>query len=539
MLESAPLSPHFERLLRRLEGLESPLVQVWGWPGSGKSALLATFLATRGPAAAGVPLDSLGDGAALRTEVERAHAAGVRWLVAAGHPGDAALGAVARGLRPGQTLLFPGARRFRLPELPGAVLPPQELLLRGAEIASLALLLTGEHLPSAAAAALGAASDGWYRPLRLAFEATGGLGLDGADPEALLEIAPVRAFLRHEVLDTFTHEEREALLAAADERGAGGDEGWRLLAERGLWVEGEDGGERLPRLLAAWFERERRRRSPRAAPAAPPMSPAPRPDTAPAERPVFVLGLLGVPTARRRDAAGERDLDCRLRRSLQVLAYLASSPGLEAGRAELIEAVWPTEGERTIERNFHPTLSHLRRAFGGDRGDRKEDTSPLLFRSGVYRLNPEIGWEIDVLDFGALVKEGKALAARGERAAAAEARQRAWALYRGPFLQGHYEAWVTARRESYQRAYLEMLRELGDLYLHLGRPDEAMDAYRAVLIEDPLLERVHVTLMQIYAEQGRRDMVRRQYDRLSTLLHQELSVEPAAETTREYHRLMS
>jgi len=98
---------------------------------------------------------------------------------------------------------------------------------------------------------------------------------------------------------------------------------------------------------------------------------------------------------------------------------------------------------------------------------------------------------------------------------------------------------VAARRETYQRQQLEMLRELGDLYLRLERPDEAMDAYRSILIEDPLQERVHVALMQVYAEQGRRDMVRRQYDRLCTLLLEELGVEPLPETTREYHRLMS
>ena len=84
-------------------------------------------------------------------------------------------------------------------------------------------------------------------------------------------------------------------------------------------------------------------------------------------RTVYVLGLLGSPLARERDEEGERELDCRLRRSFQVLAFLASSPGLQAGREELIEAVWPNEGERTIERNFHPTLSHLRRALEGGR----------------------------------------------------------------------------------------------------------------------------------------------------------------------------
>ena len=83
-----------------------------------------------------------------------------------------------------------------------------------------------------------------------------------------------------------------------------------------------------------------------------------------------------------------------------------------------------------------------------------------------------------------------------------------------------------------------MLRELGDLYQRLGRVEEAVDAYRSVLVEDPLQERVHVALMQLYAGQGRRDMVRRQYDRLCAMLLDELGVEPMPETTREYHRLM-
>ena len=65
---------------------------------------------------------------------------------------------------------------------------------------------------------------------------------------------------------------------------------------------------------------------------------------------MYSLGLLGSPFAKRRDPDGtEVDLDCRLRRSFQVLAYLAASPGFEAGREDLMEAVWPTEGERTIE----------------------------------------------------------------------------------------------------------------------------------------------------------------------------------------------
>jgi DNA-binding SARP family transcriptional activator len=45
--------------------------------------------------------------------------------------------------------------------------------------------------------------------------------------------------------------------------------------------------------------------------------------------------------------------------------------------------------------------------------------------------------------------------------------------------------------------------------------------------------------MRLYASQGRRDLIRKQYDKLCTLLLEELGVEPLPETTEEYHRLIS
>jgi len=111
-------------------------------------------------------------------------------------------------------------------------------------------------------------------------------------------------------------------------------------------------------------------------------------------------------------------------------------------------------------------------------------------------------------------------------------------LYRGPFLQGYYEGWVTLRREQYQRRYLDLLRDLGNLYVSLGRNEEAMDAFRSYLIEDPFQESIHVEVMRLYAKQGRRDLVRRQYDQLCRILLEDLGQAPMAGTAKEYHELM-
>ncbi len=531
MSESFHLFPQLDRLLDRIESLDAPFVQLWGWPGSGKGTVLEAMLARHAGRAVALPLAAVADEAALR---EASAADGVRWLVVAGRLEGVSLAEAERWLRPGQHLLFAADRRGRSEAVSTDVVPPQELLLTAMEAVSLCHLLTGEDLSLGSVQAFWEATDGWYRPLRLALEATGGMGLEGG-AEAILEIPAVRLFLRHEVLDTFAAGERNLLLEVPEERPAAGDAGgeaWRLLDERGLWIEGPE-QDRLPRLLTAMLARERRRRRPVKTGAA-----AVAPAASAQSRLVYRLGLLGSPIARQQDEEGERDLDCRLRRSLQVLAFLASSPGLQAGREEMVEAVWPTEGERTIERNFHPTLSHLRRALEGGRQG-KDRPAPLLFRGGIYRLNPDVVWEIDALELSRLVEEGRERAGRGELEAAADAWRRAWKLYRGPFLQGHYEAWVTARRENYQRLYLELLRELGDAAVQLRHTEEAMDVYRTMLIEDPLQERIHLAVMRLYAEQGRRDLVRRQYDNLCRILLEELGEEPMPETARDYHRLMA
>jgi DNA-binding SARP family transcriptional activator len=594
-MEVSHLLPQAERLLRRLRGLEPPLIELWGWPGSGSSAILKAALAL--PEAAGLALADLAVEAAARRAL--AAVPGARLLVVAGDPGER-LADLARWLAPGQQLVFAGHRRRLGGPLGLALIPPQELLLTAAEVARLWHLLGGGRPGASAAQALWRAGDGWYWPLCLALEATGGAGLDAATAEQLVEISPVRLFLRHEVLDALPGPQRELLLAAPRERpsatgGGGAGEArraaWEVVEELGLWVE-EGERDRLPALLAAYLDRERdRRRSPAAATAprllaqvavaagaaplpggrdamaedalgagparragdrgvlAAPAGAAPgravpvgaAPGSAvpvgAAPRPAYEVRLFGGPRVLLLGDGGEREVGWKLRRSFQVLAFLASSPDLQAGREDLEEAVWPTDGERTIDRNFHPTLSHLRRSLEHER--KGSIPPPLLFRGGIYRLNPEIDWNIDLQQFNRRLAEGRELADRGEEDAAADTWLSAWKLYRGPFLQGHYEAWAIARREEYQGLYVKLLRELGGVLVRIERAESALDAYRTVLLEDPLQEPTHVAVMRLYAGQGRRDLVRRQYDRLCTLLLDELGIEPLPETVQEYHRLMS
>lgn len=270
----------------------------------------------------------------------------------------------------------------------------------------------------------------------------------------------------------------------------------------------------------------------------------------------FRLVLLGGGRAERFEAdGGSCELSWPLKRAFKALAFLATQPGMAAERTSLERALWPREevdtgdglvgwqgGSTTgqeVERNFHPTLSHLRRGLLEGLGSAEEWPLPLLHVGGVYRLNPVLDWVVDAAELERLLDEGRAALDLERVELAVTLLERACRLYSAPFLAGYDEPWIVDRRERYQRAHLDLLSTLGETYLHLGRLGEAMDSLRTVLIADPLQERVHRALMHVYGRQGRRDLVRRQFDRLTEMLTRELSVEPQQETTELYHRLMA
>lgn len=254
--------------------------------------------------------------------------------------------------------------------------------------------------------------------------------------------------------------------------------------------------------------------------------------TAAVRQPAFSLLLLGPPVVRRIEPGGRPvELAWRLRKALQAVAYLALKPERRTDRDDLVEAIWPEASAEAIRKSFHPTLSDARRTLTGGRG-----RNPIVFNQGVYALDPETEWEVDVESFRRQIAAGHELR-ETDPAAAIAAWQAAWKLHRGPLMAGSEAPWIARRRDEARRDYLGLLKALGDLAVELERLTDALDAYRAVLLEEPYEEHLHIAVMELYARQGRRDLVRRQYVRLQDLL-KELDVEPLDETQSSYHRLM-
>ncbi len=274
----------------------------------------------------------------------------------------------------------------------------------------------------------------------------------------------------------------------------------------------------------------------------------------PGDRPTtYAVDLLGLPAIYRLEGGGRKvELEWKLHKALETVAFLALSPDRRATKEEIVEAVWWEAGTDAVEKNFHPTLSYARKSLG--------DRAALVLRNGCYLLSPELGWEVDVARFESLVDTGRELIDPGplldeaseeedpgermsDELAAAAVRalglwQEAWNLYRGSLLAERESPWILPRREQLRRSYLRTIADIGRITELLGKDDLALDAYRSVLIEEPYDERLHLRMMTLYSRQGRRDLVRRQYVRLQELLLRELRQELSDETQRRYHQLM-
>lgn len=530
--------PHVPRLLDHLRGLRGPLVQVWGWPGSGRRSLLDALAAAEGDRVARMDAGSL--------EEAPRPPQGARWTILRDYRGED-LSALLAGFGPDRALVL--TTRERLP-LPGSVISPAELRLTEREVAAVVEPRSVGGGPPDLARRLRGATDGWLWPLRLALSGPVSSHLVEPTAERLVARPAVASFLRHEVLAPLPAAMKELLLELSvgltldpelwQQLWRGDPERTRrlehLLERHGLAVTDPGGGPRLPTLLQVFLGEERKRRWVGAQGGGGEAGSGLPPTRASLGGPSsYRVLFFGVPKVTVEAAGGSREVSWTLRRSFKVFGYLASAPDLRASREELVEAVWGDESEETVRKNFHPTLSHLRRNLVGGRS---EIGDPLLFSNGVYRLNPEFDWRIDGVEFELLASRGRQAVEAGDAPGAIADWESAWRLYRGPFLEGFWDPWIVDRREAYSRTYLDVLRRLGDAHFERDQLERAMDAYRTVLTTDPLQERIHLSVMRVHARQKRRDLVRRQYDRLTALLREELGVEPLPETTDDYHRLM-
>jgi two-component SAPR family response regulator len=223
------------------------------------------------------------------------------------------------------------------------------------------------------------------------------------------------------------------------------------------------------------------------------------------------------------------------RRARDIFCYIATSKNRRVLKEVLIEAFWPDEDLETVEKNFHPTISHIRKALNS-RQPFKQNF--LIFRDGAYQLNPELSYSIDAEEFERCIVEAEKAKREKDVAQQRASLESAHKIYRGEFMSGVYEDWADERRQFYSEQSSRVVAALARLALTEKHWADALKYAGEALAGDPFREDMHRLTMKAFAAQGKPASVKKHFERMKKNLHTELGIEPAEETKRLFAELM-
>ena len=223
------------------------------------------------------------------------------------------------------------------------------------------------------------------------------------------------------------------------------------------------------------------------------------------------------------------------RRARDIFCYIATSKNRRVLKEVLIEAFWPDEDLETVEKNFHPTISHIRKALNS-RQPFKQNF--LIFRDSAYQLNPELSYSIDAEEFERCIVEAEKAKREKDAAQQRTILESAHKIYRGEFMPGVYEDWAEERRQFYSEQSARVVAALAKLSLAEEQWADALRYAGEALAADPFREDMHRLTMKAFAAQGKPASVKKHFEKMKKDLHTELGIEPDEETKRLFAELI-
>jgi DNA-binding SARP family transcriptional activator len=222
------------------------------------------------------------------------------------------------------------------------------------------------------------------------------------------------------------------------------------------------------------------------------------------------------------------------KRARDIFIFIATSKHRRVEKDVLIDTFWADDDLKTIEKNFHPTISHIRKALNSRQSFKQNF---LVFRDGAYQLNPELVYSIDTEEFETAIAEAEKAKKEKDNESFKAHLEKAHALYRGEYMAGVYDDWAEERRPFYAEQFARVLNALAKIAFSEKKWSNAAKYANEILQADPFREDAHRLLMKIFAAQSKPAAVKEQFDNLRNLLKNELGVEPAPETRRIFHEL--
>jgi DNA-binding SARP family transcriptional activator len=170
-------------------------------------------------------------------------------------------------------------------------------------------------------------------------------------------------------------------------------------------------------------------------------------------------------------------------------------------RSEICASFWHDLTLDQAVNVFHVTKRRLHRALNAD---------ILAHNDGFYLIDPNLDIYFDAMDFVSVLIRARDTQ-NPNRIADYET---AISLYRGPFLQGHSEAWVRERRHDFHMGFVEAIKFMANVWEERGKLEYAIHLLLRGLEQNLRLDDINHEVMRLYMKLGRRNEAAAHYQRV-------------------------
>lgn len=221
---------------------------------------------------------------------------------------------------------------------------------------------------------------------------------------------------------------------------------------------------------------------------------------------------------------GTNLVDFRSKKGQALLCYLAVTEQSHS-RVSLAGLLWPESSEENARASLRKVLTEIR----------KKVPLHLNTTRQTVAIDADVPIWVDVIQFEKLVKATSDI----------DRLQEAVSLYQGNFLErfflpdaSAFDGWTLGQRARLRQMALAALNTLITHFADLRAYETAVSFARQLLEIEPWREGGHRQLMQFLALSGQRNVALKQYERCCLILAEELGIEPTAETTALYERIL-
>ncbi len=221
-----------------------------------------------------------------------------------------------------------------------------------------------------------------------------------------------------------------------------------------------------------------------------------------------------------------RSIDWQRDKAKKLFQLLLINQNEWLNRELIIERLWPDLPLDAAIRDFKVALNSINKAL---EPDRPKGSNPffIIRKDNLYTINPQakIWWDVNSLKY---------LSEKDDNGSLEEARS----LYNGEFLADNlYDDWTFRKREEVKQIIIVVLEKLSGLAIQDEDYDQAIRFCEELLNIEPTWESAYRNLMLAFAGKDNQAQISVIYNRMKSLLSEELNVNPSDTTEKLFSDL--